>query len=115
MEEKLLKWERHWFDLVEEEIRRNTRDGVLAKFDEEEHCALVGKGKNAKGKRAQGEAESSENHGKKKDLSQIKWFHCHEYGQYAIECPHKKSNKEPTTTTGDAFTSQFELDFTLNA
>lgn len=48
-----LGWETIWSDLVHEEIRRNTRDGVTSKIDEQEKISLVGKGKKAKGKKAQ--------------------------------------------------------------
>ena len=37
--EKLLDWERLWLDLVQEEIRRSTRDGSSLKNDDEENCA----------------------------------------------------------------------------
>lgn len=87
---------------MQEEIKRNTRDGVTSIVDEEEDCALVGKGNKAKGMKAQGEAESSQ----KKDLSKIKCFHCHEYGHYATKCPHKKSSKENAARAGgDALAS----------
>jgi len=37
--EKLLNWERLWFDLVHEEIRQNTRDGTSSKGeDERKNC-----------------------------------------------------------------------------
>ena len=48
--DKLPDWERIWSDLVQEEIRRNIRDGVTSITDEEEECDLVGKGKKAKNK-----------------------------------------------------------------
>lgn len=104
------------YDLVQEKIRRNIRDSVTSRSDEEEDCALVGKGKNAKGKKTQGKAKSNQNHGKKKDLNKIKCFHPHEYGNYATKCPHKKSSKDTTTRAGgDALASQFELDFNFIA
>ena len=78
--------------------------------------SLASNGKKSKGTKAQGKAESNTNHGKKKDLSKIKCFHCHEYGHYGSKCPHKTSSKEPTTGVGgDSLTSQFYLDFTLIA
>lgn len=95
--DKLPDWERLCFDLVQEVIRRNTRDGVTSISNEEEYCSLVCKGKNSEGMEAQGEAESNQNNGKKKELSKKKCFHNHEYGHYATKCPHKKSRKESTT------------------
>ena len=50
----------------------------------------------------------------KKELSKIIYFHCHEHGNYATNCPQKKaSKKEPAVAAGEALASQFELDFTL--
>lgn len=71
--EKLPNWERLWFDLAHEEIRRNTRDGVTSK-EEEEEFSIVGKGMKAKGNKAQGEANSNQKNDKKMDLSKIKRF-----------------------------------------
>ena len=48
-QEKLRGWERLWLDLVQEEIKRNTRDGFSSKASDEENCALATKAK--KGKR----------------------------------------------------------------
>ena len=92
--------------MVLEETKRNTRNGITSKTDEEEKNSLAGKGNKAKGKKEQGKAESNHNHGKKKDLSKIKCFHYHEYGYYATKCLHKKSDKEPTVGVGgDALAS----------
>lgn len=60
---------------MQEEIKRNTRDSVTSTIVEEEDCALVGKGNKVKGMKAQGEVESNQNNGKKKDLNKIKYFH----------------------------------------
>eukprot|EP00253_Pinus_taeda_P014185 PITA_14185 len=49
--DKLPGWERLWSDLVQEEIRRNTRDESSSKASDEENCtwaAKVRKGKNKK-------------------------------------------------------------------
>lgn len=92
--DKLPNWERLWSDLVQKEIRRNTRDGVLVRIDDEENFAFAGKGKKAKGKKAQGKIESNQNGGKeKRDLSKIKCFHCYEFRHYATKSPNNKSNK----------------------
>lgn len=54
--------------------------------------------------------------GKKKDLSIIKCFHCHEFKHYATKCPQKKSRmKTVGGVSGEALDSQFELDFILIA
>ena len=68
-----------WFDLVQEEIRRNTRGGVSTRTDDEDNFSLVGKGKEPKGNNAQGKTKLSYNGDKKKkDDINIKYFHCHE-------------------------------------
>ena len=41
--EKLPDWERLWSYLVQEEFKRNTRDGSSSKNDDEEDCALATK------------------------------------------------------------------------
>jgi hypothetical protein len=48
--EKLPDWERLWSDLMQDEIRRNTRDGSSSKTDDEENCALAIKARKGKGK-----------------------------------------------------------------
>ena len=49
-------------------------------------------------------------------MSKVKCFHHHQYGHIAKNCPHKKKNKMATgATTGEAFSSKFELDFSLIA
>ena len=47
--EKLPDWERLWLDLMQEEIRRSTRDSNSS-MDNEENCALVSKAKKGKEK-----------------------------------------------------------------
>eukprot|EP00253_Pinus_taeda_P032460 PITA_32460 len=114
--ERLLNWERLWSDLVQKEFRRNNHDGTSSKAEDEENFALVGKGKKGKGKKTQSKPESSQNNGKKKDMSKIKCFHCHKFGHCATKCPHKKSTKKPSGGgAGEALASQFKLDFTLIA
>lgn len=94
------------------------RDNIVETCDtcrtnEEENFPLAGKGMKSKRKKAQGKVKANQNYGKMKYLNKIKFCHRHEYGHYATKCPHKKSSKKRTTGTGDAFTSQLELDFTL--
>jgi hypothetical protein len=47
--EKLPDWERLWSDLVQEEFRRNTRDGSSSKHDDEEDFDLATKARKGKG------------------------------------------------------------------
>ena len=50
--EKLPRWERVWSDLVQEEIRRSTKDVSSSKNDDEENCALAAKAKKGKSNKA---------------------------------------------------------------
>ena len=69
--------------------------------------------KKGKGKSSHSKLDSSQG-SKKKDLSKIKCFHCHEMGHYATKCLHKKADKNPSGgVAGEALASQFELDFSL--
>eukprot|EP00253_Pinus_taeda_P021524 PITA_21524 len=110
--EKLPGLERLWSDLVQEEIRRSTRDGSSSKGADEENCALAAKAKKGKSKKA----SQSGAKGKKQDMSKVKCFHCHQHGHYATNCPQKKKNKQAVGSAGgEALASQFELDFSLIA
>jgi len=60
----------------------------------EEDFELVNKGKKAKGNKSQGRK------GKKKDLSNIKRFQCHEFRHYATKCPQKKARKKEPPVAG---------------
>lgn len=91
--EKLPNLECFYSDLVQEEIRWNARDRTSSNDNDEDNCALDGKGNKGKGKKSKSKVESSQG-GKKKDLSRIKCFHCHEFRHYATKCPHKKANKK---------------------
>ena len=46
----------------------------------------------------------------------MKCFHCHQHGNYATNCPHKKKNKQVVgSVAGEALASNFELHFSLIA
>ena len=89
--EKLPGWERLWSDLVQEEIRRSTRDGSSSKNEDEENCALVSKARKWKGNKNTSQSSAK---GKKQDMSKVKCFHCHQHGHYTTNCPQKKKNKK---------------------
>ena len=74
-QEKLTGWERLWLDIVQEEIRRSTRDGSSSKNEDEENCSLAAKARKGKGKKSPSKSEAKV---KKQDLSKVKCFHCHE-------------------------------------
>ena len=88
--EKLPGWERLWSDLVQEEIRRSTRDRSSSKEFDEEDCALAANARKGKGKK---NASQSGANGKERDMSKVKCFHCHKHGNFATNCPQKKNNK----------------------
>lgn len=68
--EKLPNWERLWSDLMQEEIRRGTRDGSSLKQDDEENIALASKARKGKGKASHRKSSSSHG-GKKIDKSKV--------------------------------------------
>ena len=68
--EKLPDWERIWSDLMQDEIRRNTRDGSSSKQDDEENIALASKARKGKGKASHSKSSSSHG-GKKIDKSKV--------------------------------------------
>ena len=78
---------------MQEEIQQNIRDGSSYKHDDEENCALAVKAKKGKGKSSHSKSDSCQG-GKKKDMSKIKCFHCHEVGHLATKCSHKKYGKK---------------------
>ena len=105
-------WEQLWSDLVQEELRRNTRDGSSSKNEYEEDCALAAKVRKGKGKKFHSKFESK--NGKNQDMSKVKCFHYHEHGHLATNCLQKKKNhKAIGVEVGEALASQFELEFSL--
>ena len=72
-QEKLQDWERLWSYLMQDVIRRNTRDGTSSK-EVEEDFVLASKEKWAKGKKSQGEEGRN-----KMNLMKYKCFHSHEH------------------------------------
>eukprot|EP00253_Pinus_taeda_P027232 PITA_27232 len=109
---RLMYREKKETDLVQEEIRRSTRDRSSSKGADEENCALAAKARKGKSNKA----SQSGAKGKKQDMSKVKCFHCHQHGHYATNCPQKKKNKQAAGSAGgEALASQFELDFSLIA
>ena len=84
---------------------QNMRDGTSSKGEDEDNYALGGKENKGKWKKSQSNVESSQGC-KKKDLSRIKCFHCHEFKHYATKCPHKKRIKKTSgEVASEALTS----------
>lgn len=109
--EKLLDWERMWLDLMQEEIKRNTRDDSSSKTDDDKNCGLAIKVK--KGKRKDSHCKLDSYHGgKNKHMTKVKYIHYHELGHFATNCSLKKSSGGKV---GEALASQFELEFSLIA
>jgi len=50
---------------------------------------------------------NSSQEGKKKDLSRIECFHCHELGHYATKFLHKKIRKKPSGAPASGFHPHF--------
>ena len=91
--------------MVQEEFRRNTRDGSSSKTDDEENCALAGKEKKGKGKKSYSKSKTSKE-GNKCDMSKVKCFHCHEHAHYATNFPQKnKKKKDSRSAAGEALAS----------
>eukprot|EP00253_Pinus_taeda_P011151 PITA_11151 len=100
---------------IMEEITKITRDGSSLKIDHEENCALAIKENKGKGKYSHSKLDSYHG-GKKKDMTKVKCFHCHELGHFYTNCPLKKSKKKSSGGAVDeALASQLELEFSLIA
>ena len=102
--DKLPNCELLWSDLMQDEIRRSTRDSSSSMQDEE-NCALASKAKKGKGKVSHFESSSS-NDGKKVDKSKVRCFRCHEIGSwvrnlYALEVQDACKALSSEATDGD--------------
>ena len=76
---------------------------------------MDGKEKKGKGKESHSKLESGKV-GKKRYLSKVKCFNCHEHGHYAKKFPQKNNNKKASGgAASEALDSQFVLYFTLIA
>lgn len=87
--ENVPNWERFWTDYIQEEIPRGTIEERSVTLWMRRTLPDLAQACMAKGKKSQGEVESSQK-GKKKDLSKIKFFHYHEFGHYDTNCPKRK-------------------------
>ena len=114
--EKLPNWERPWSDLMQEEIRRSTRDSSSSMQDEENY-ALASKMKKGKGKVSLSESCSSSD-GKNVDKSKVRCFCCHEIGSqvrnlYALDVQDACEALSNEATDGDLVVER-ELILPLN-
>ena len=78
---------------MQDEIRKNTRDGSSSKIDDEEKCALAIKARKGKGKIYHSKSDSYHG-GKKNDTMKVKCFHCHEWGHFVYSRIPRRSPQE---------------------
>jgi hypothetical protein len=87
-QEKMSSFDRLWIDYIQEETRIESKNGQQ-KGSEDENLALDAHAR--KGRRNDSpRREASPEQRKKKDLSKVKCFACHEHGHYASQCPQRK-------------------------
>ena len=81
---------------------------------EQENVALAGKGKAKKGS---SKGSNSQSEKKKKDLSKVKCFGCHEYGHYVSDFPERKKAKKQVAASASAedLSTRMEDEFALIA
>eukprot|EP00253_Pinus_taeda_P029089 PITA_29089 len=100
-------------DLIQVEIKRNTRDGSSPNTNDEDNCALAIKVKKGKGKASHSKSDSYHG-GKKKYMTKVKRFHCHELGHFATNCPLKKSKKKSSGGEAELFSDLEEKDLQMH-
>jgi hypothetical protein len=107
-------FDRLWTDCIQEEARIESRNGKQ-KGNDDENQALVAHTR--KGRRGGSlEREASPEPGRKKDLSKIKCFACHQYGHYASQCPQRKKGgrkQQASTTEVDEVADRLQREFLL--
>ena len=98
--ETLPSWSRLWDDFTQEEIQDGSQVSQTSE-DAEQNVALAAKSKSKK----------------KKDLSQIKCYHCGQLRHYATKCPEKKIVKTERDVAASAvveeYAKKFEQEFSL--
>lgn len=105
----LPSWERMWDNFIQEDIREGGQHGHQKKRFEEENLSLTSKGKS---KAKKGPSDESTSKGeKKKDLSKIKRFACHQPGHSASRCPNKKKGKQKKQIAASAEVDEFAARF----
>ena len=98
-QEQLSGFDRLWTDCIKEEARLESRNGKK-KGNNDENQALVAHTRKGK-KGGFPQREVSPEPRRKKDLSKVKCFACHEFGHYASQCPQRRrgGRKQHASTT----------------
>jgi hypothetical protein len=97
--DKLPNWSILWDDFPQEEIREGSQEKAMDGVDDK-NVSLVGK-----------------RNEKKKDMSKVRYFSCHNTSHYASQCLNKKKKKlEPEVLASKEiveFVERYEKDFSL--
>jgi hypothetical protein len=109
--ENLPKWERLWDDFVQEETQRGYVHGSSSTGHDEENVALVSN--NTEKFKTAPKGENKPKGEGKKDMSKVKCFACHNFGQYLGQCPNKRKKQTSTSAKVEDLSAKFDKDFSL--
>jgi hypothetical protein len=112
--EKLPGFDRLWIDCIQEETWLESRNG-MQKSNNDENQALAARTRKSRGGGSP-EREASPEPRRKKDLSKVKCFACHDYGHYASQCPLRRKGgrrQHASTTEVDEVADRLQREFLL--
>jgi hypothetical protein len=126
--DKLPDFDRLWTDCIQEEtwlVSKDDLDGPV-KSSSDENQALAARTRKGRrgspdrrgppGRRASPEREASPKPRRKKDLSRIRCFECHEFGHYASQCPLRRGRgrrQQASTAEVDEVADRFQREILL--